>query len=155
MPGRAVTAVQFVVKNWPRIAAAFATVNLFLQRNPTISARVREQLEDIQKRLVALQHRRSDAGRIRGMLDIVRDVARELEAQDEGSSVAAAAWLRRADTIERGVRLAEAQPRQEQKRTLARFKADAEALLAELVEATARTEADPAPAPPEVEPPTP
>jgi hypothetical protein len=142
---------RFAVKNAPRVFAALGALDVFLKKNPAVSTWLRKQLDEIPKRLAAVQKRRGDAARIRGMLDIVRTVAQELDAQTSGRSTAdAATWIRRADDIELRVRLAEAQPRPDQKKTLAGLKAEAEALLADLIE-EARVRSLPATAPDEAE----
>jgi hypothetical protein len=149
------TAVKFVVKNGPKIVAALGTVSVFLKNHPEIPAWFREQLDDIPKRISAAQARRTDAARIRGMLDIIRDVAREAEVNEADPSTAdAATWIRRADEIELRVRLAEALPRPEQKKTLARLRTETEALLAERIDAVTGAPPVPASDSPSDEPPT-
>jgi hypothetical protein len=136
---------RFAVRNWPKILAAVGALNAFLKEHPGVSTWLREQLDDIGKRVVAVQARRGDAARIRGMLDIIRDVAREWDAhQGDRSTADAAPWLRRADDIELGVRLAEKQARPDQKRTLVRLRAETDALLADLLQAMARARSLPA-----------
>lgn len=152
MPADARAVWRFAVKNWPKAVAALGALRVFLKDHPEISKWLREQFDDIAQRVVAVQKRRGDAARIRGILDIIRDVAREWGVQKGDPSTAdAALWLRRADDIELGVRLAEQQPRPDQKRTLARLGAEADALLADLLQAMARVRSLPAPEPPEDE----
>jgi hypothetical protein len=130
---------RFVVKNWPQIVSALTAANRYLKDHPGLQDWWRERLTEVSKRIVAVQQRRGDAARIRGMLDIIRDVARELdEHAADRSRVDAAGWTRRADDIELGVRLAESQARPERRRTLARLKTETDALLAEVVDAIAR-----------------
>jgi hypothetical protein len=143
---------RFVVKNWPQIVAALGTANTFLKEHPGLQDWWRERLNDVSKRVAAVQQRRGDAARIRGMLDIIRDVAHELDASAaDPSRVDAAGWTRRADDIELGVRLAESQARPERRRTLARLKTETDALLADVIDAIARVRALPEGGTPEVQ----
>ena len=129
---------QFVVKNWPRALAALKELDTFLKAHPGVPTWLRGRLDDIRRRIDAVQKRRGDAARIRGMLDIIRTESRELAAHEgHRSATDPAAWIRRADTIDHRVRLAEVQDRPEQRRTLARLKAEADLLLADLIDATA------------------
>jgi hypothetical protein len=137
---------RFVVKNWPQIVAALTTANRFLKDHPDLQAWWRQRLNDVSARVVAVQRRRSEAARIRGVLDIIRDVAHELEThQEDHPGFEAAPWVRRADDIELGVRLAETQARAEQRRTLGRLRTETDALLAQLLDATARLRSLPVP----------
>jgi hypothetical protein len=79
------------------------------------------------------------AAKIRGTLDLIRDVAND--AQQAETSFLAAPWIARADDIALGVRLAEQQDRPKQKETLADLKTRTDALLAELLETVARLHA--------------
>jgi hypothetical protein len=154
VPSNVGTMWRFLVKNWPKIIAAIGTLDLFLKNHPGIPAWFRERLDEIPKRIVAVQKRHGDAAKIRGMLDIIRDVAHQLDAHEgaQATTDAAASWIRRADDIELGVRLAESQARTEQKKTLARLRTETDALLAELIDAIARVRALPASEPPDDEP---
>jgi hypothetical protein len=72
------------------------------------------------------------------MLDILRDVVHDLDAHDASrSSIDPAEWLGHADNIERRVRLAEAQSRPAQRRSLAALRAETDGLLAALIDRTA------------------
>jgi hypothetical protein len=141
------TVFRLVVKNAPKIGVALQAVNVFLKANPAISTWARERLTAVPKQVAAVQKRHGDAAKIRGMLDIVREVAGELEAHasDAAGPVVAAPWVQRADDIERGVRLAEKQSPPERRKSFARLKEQADALLAELLEATTRVQTVPAP----------
>lgn len=134
----------FVVTNWPRIAGAIGTMDRFLKEHPDISAWFRERLDEVRKQLIAVQQRRGDAARIRGMLDILRDVVRDLEARPAARPVIdASEWIGHAENIERRVRLAEAQSRPEQRKSLARLRAETDGLLAALIDETARVQPRP------------
>jgi hypothetical protein len=146
-----------VAKNSPRVVAAVKELDAFLKEHPGIPTWLRDQADTMRKRLIAVQQRRGDAARIRGILDIVRSEAHELGRHEGGGAIDTAAWIGRADNIERRVRLAENQDRSDQRKTLARLRAEAGALLADLIEAVARTqfppgaaalEDDPGPQPP-------
>jgi hypothetical protein len=146
------TALRLAVKNAPRIIAAVGALSVFLKNHPEIPARARETLEGIPKRITTVLQRHGDAAKIRGILGIIRDVAGELST--DGTSephIDAAAWTARADSIERRVRLAEAQPRAEQKRTLAGLLSEAEVLLAEFIQATSETKPSSTPGAPDGE----
>jgi hypothetical protein len=144
MPSTAGAIVKAAVKHGPKIAAGVITFVAFVKENPAITTWLREHLGDIPKRLNEVNARHGDAAKFRGMLEIIRDVARELDAHaGDQPTTHAATWLEHADKIELGVRLAEAQPRPEQKRTLARLRTETEELLAELLQATAGVQTDP------------
>ena len=144
------TALRLAVKNAPKIIAAIGALSVFLKNHPDISTRARETLEGIPKRLTTVLQRHGDAAKIRGILGIIRDVAGELDAPaTSGPRIDAGEWLAKADGIERRVRLAEAQPRAEQKKTLAGLLSEAEALLADFIQATADTKPSSPPKPPD------
>lgn len=146
------TALRLAVKNAPKIIAAIGALSVFLKNHPDISTRARETLEGIPKRLTTVLQRHGDAAKIRGILSIIRDVAGELDSDSAaGPRIDAVEWTARADGIERRVRLAEAQPRAEQKRTLAGLLSEAEVLLAEFIQATSETKPSSAPKPPDAE----
>lgn len=132
-------AVTFVVKNGPAALAAGARLITFLKDHPALPTWFRDQADDLRKRVAEILKRRGDAPRIRGMLDIIRDVAHQMEAHGpEGSGATAASWIAQADNIEQRVRLAEAQLGATQKKTLARIATETDELLAALIEETAR-----------------
>jgi len=134
------TALRLAVKNAPRIIAAVGALSVFLKNHPDLSTRARETLEAVPKRFTAALQRHGDAAKTRGILGIIRDVAGELDVPGaSGPKIDATEWLAKADGIERRVRLAEAQPRPEQKKTLAGLLSEAEALLADFIQATADT----------------
>jgi hypothetical protein len=147
---------RFVGSNWPRVVAAFKEVDAFLKAHPDVPDWLRGRFEDIRKRIAEAQQRRSDAGKIRAMLEIVRVEARELEARGRHEPpIDAASWIRRADNLERRVRLAEHLNQPEQRKTLARLRAEADALVGELIDATATVRSLPASGQSEGEPPAP
>jgi hypothetical protein len=138
MEGDARGVSRFVAKNWPRVVVALKEVETFLKDHPEVPNRLRRQLDDIRKRLDAVQNLRGDAARIREMLNVVRSEARDLDGPGGTQSTAGAArWTSRADNIERRVRLAELQDQPAQKNTLAGLRAEAGVLIAELIDATA------------------
>jgi hypothetical protein len=98
-----------------------------------------------------VQQRRGDAAKIRAILEIIRSEAREFEAQGL-HRIDADSWIQRADTIERRVRLAEVLDERNRKKTLGRLRTEADALVADLIDATAIVPSTPAPQPPEDEP---
>jgi hypothetical protein len=127
---------QLLVKHWPKIVAALTLFETFIKNHPGLPVWLKAQFEEVSKRVIAAQKRRGAAARIRGMLAIIRDVARDLDAHDgEQSTTDAANWIRRADDIELGVRLAETQARADQKKTLNRLRGETDTLLADLLEA--------------------
>lgn len=129
---------QFLSKNWPHIVRALQAVDAFLKIHPGVSTWIRQQLEEIRGRVVSVQKRRGEAAKIRGMLEIVKDVALELDTHAGHLSTAdATTWIRRADDIERGVRIAETQARPDRKKSLARLRAETDVLLAEVIDAMA------------------
>jgi hypothetical protein len=144
VPADAATIWKFMVRNWPRIAAAVGTIDTFLKEHPGVPAWFRERLGDVRVQLLAVQQRRGEAARIRGMLGILRDVAQDLDAHDATRPrVDAAEWLGHADNIERRVRLAEAQSRAERRKSLERLRAETDGLLAALIDATAHARSVP------------
>ena len=126
-----------IAKNWPKIISTLGLVVKIAHDNPGIPDWFRKRLIDLPRRLDDLQKRRGQAAKIRGVLDVIKDVARDAQLADDGS-VDAASFIRRADSIERGVLLAEAQARAERKVTLKRLKDDTAALLTELLGVVAR-----------------
>jgi hypothetical protein len=147
MPTPATAIWRIAVKNWPelvkngpKVVAAVGALSQFLKDHPDIPTWLRQRLDDVPKRVISVQKRHGDASRIRGNLDIVRDVARDAEKAD-GRTVQAAGYVARADGIERGVRLAEALARPEQRTALAQLKTRTDALLAELIDAVAQVDA--------------
>lgn len=129
--------LKLVVKYGPKLVKATTLVAQFLIANPAIPNWLRDHLDDLPDRLKLIQKQHGDAAKIRGMLGIIRDVSGALQAHDE-STVEVAAWLHRADKMELAVRLAEAQPRSEGKKTLKRLLTETGDLLAELLEATTK-----------------
>jgi hypothetical protein len=144
MPSPVGTVITLMTKAWPllvtygpRVLTAFTVVSKFAADNPLIPKWFRERLEHLPNRLNEVQKRHGDAAKIRGTLDIIRDVARD--AQTANEPVDAALYVSRADRIERGVKLAETRDRQEQKPLLGKLKADTDALLADVLEAVSGT----------------
>jgi hypothetical protein len=132
-------AVKFIVKNGPKAMAAAAALMAFLKDHPALPSWFRHQADELRKRIAKIPERHGDAARIRGMLDIIRDVAQQTEAHGpQGSGATAASWIARADNIEQRVRLAEAQQGATRKKTLARIATETDELLAALIEETAR-----------------
>ncbi len=125
-----------LVRHWPRVVATLGVVVKFVQDHPEIPAWFRTRLEDVPKRLADVQRRRGLPARIRGTLDIVRDVALDA-AQAHGGHVTAEEYLRRADGIDRGVRLAEALPHPARREQLGRLKEQTDVLLSDLLEVVA------------------
>lgn len=145
MPGGARALWRLGVKFGPRLVAVITAASAFIASHPEVPAWFRRRLENVQEKIAAAQQQRGDAAKIRAMLTIIREVAGELDAHDgEQPSTDPATWLRRADSIDRGVRLAEAQPRPDQKKTLARLRTETGDLLAELIEVTTPTYSAPA-----------
>ncbi len=137
---------RFVVQNWPRAREAFKEVDAFLKDHPAVPLWFRGRVEDLRKRFEVAQLQRSDAGRIRATLEIVRTEVRGVQGQpDPALVVDPTSWLQRADNIERRVRLAEAQSKPEQRKTLARLRAEADALIADLIDESAADAARPTP----------
>ncbi len=129
--------VPLLVKHWPKVVQTIPVVVRFVQDNPAVPAWFRERLADVPRRLAAAYARRSPAARIRATLEIVRDVARDAERAD-ASRMTAKHYLDRANGIERGVRLAEAQSRPQQGTTFERLTKETDALLADLLEVVAQ-----------------
>jgi hypothetical protein len=127
VPGQVGKLVKLAVKHGPKLVSAIGLLATFMKNNPGIPSWFRKQLDDVNKRVV------------RGMLDIVKDVASKLREHDrERSGADADRWIERADSIGHRVRLAEALPKASQKKTLAGLLSETEALLAELIDALAR-----------------
>jgi hypothetical protein len=146
MPSPAGTVLSLLTRAWPlllkygpKAVAAFGVLSKFVADNPRIPTWFRERLEHLPTRLSDVQRRPGDAAKIRGTLEIIRDVARDAQKADE--RVDAEDYVNRADRIERGVKLAETQDRREQRALLGKLKADTDALLAELLEAVSGTPA--------------
>ena len=134
-----VKAWPLIVKYGPKVVAALPLVLKFVQDHPDVPNWFRERMSGVPKRLVAIQARVGTAARIRGTLDLIRDVARD--AQEAETSFQATPWVERADDIALGVRLAEKQDRPKQKETLGGLKTRTDDLLAELLESVARLHA--------------
>lgn len=144
MPSPASALFSLVMRSWPllvkygpKAVAAVTVLIKFVTETPGIPDWFRDRLEDLPKRMSDVQKRRGDAAKIRGTLEIIRDVARDAETADE--RIDGAGYALRADRIERGVKLAETQDRQEQKVLLSRLSTDTNALLAEVLEAVSGT----------------
>ncbi len=131
-----VRAWPLVVKYGPRVVAVLPHFVKFFQDHQEIPNWFRDRMGGVPKRLVAIQARVGTAARIRGTLDLIRDVSRD--AQQAETSFDATPWVGRADDIALGVRLAEKQDRPKQKETLAGLKSRTDDLLAELLESVAR-----------------
>jgi hypothetical protein len=142
---------RFVGTNWPKAVAALKEVDTFLKEHPGVPTWVRGRFADIRRRIDAVQQRRGDAAKIRAILEIIRSEAREFEAQGL-HRIEADSWIQRADNIERRVRLAEVLDERDRKKTLGRLRTEADALVADLIDATAIVPSTPAPQPPEDEP---
>ncbi|MGN6444487.1 hypothetical protein [Amnibacterium sp.] len=145
MPGtaRAVLAMAakagpLILKYGPRVAGAVAVLTKFAHDNPGIPAWFRARLRDVPQQMEDVQHRHGDAAKIAGTLGIIRDVARDAKTADE--RIDAEGYVLRADRLERGLRLVEAQEGHERKQRLTQLKADTDALLAEVLEAVTRGE---------------
>ena len=136
---------RFIGTNWPKAVAALKEVDAFLKEHPDVPTWLRRRFDDIRKRIETIPQRRGDAAKIRAMLDIVRTEARDFEAQG-GHRIDAASWAQRADNLERRVRLAEVLNQPEQRTALARLRAEADALVGDLIDATATVQSLPAPA---------
>lgn len=137
---------RFVVQNWPRAREAFKEVDAFLKEHPAVPLWFRGRVEDLRKRFQAAQLRSSDAGRIRATLEIVRAEVQGGQSQPGSALVLdPVSWLQRADHIERRVRLAEAQSKPEQRKSMERLRAEADALIAALIDETATDATRPAP----------
>jgi hypothetical protein len=148
---------RFIGTNWPRAVAALKEVDAVLKEHPDVPTWVRGRFDDIRKRIETIPQRRGDAAKIRAVLEIVRTEAREFEVQG-GHRIDAASWARRADNLERRVRLAEVVKQPEQKAALTRLRVEADALVGDLIDATASVPALPMHQPqegelPEAEPP--
>jgi hypothetical protein len=159
------TVLSLVTKAWPLVlkygpkaVAALTVVTKFVSDNPKVPEWFRKRIEDLPNRLSDVQKKRGDAAKIRGTLEIIREVA--LDAQRADASVDAGAYVARADRIERGVRLAETQERGDQKPLLAKLKSDTDSLLAAVLEDVsgdpkpAASSHEPERAPEPAEPPT-
>ena len=130
-----------IVKNGPKVVAAVGVLSQYLKDHPDIPTWLRQRLTAIPDRVIAEQRKHGEAAKIRGNLGIVRDVARDAE-KAAGSPVQASSYVARADGIERGVKLAEALTRSEQKAALAQLRTRTDALLAELIDAVAQVDPD-------------
>ena len=128
-----------IVKNGPKVVAAVGVLSQYLKDHPDIPTWLRQRLTAVPERIVREQRKHGEAAKIRGNLDIVRDVARDAE-KAAGSPVPPSSYIARADGIDRAVRLAEAMSRSEQKSALAQLRTRTDALLAELIDAVAQVE---------------
>lgn len=152
MAGTAKVVWDLAVKYGPKLGAALAVLWTFLKENPNIPTWLSKQLREIAERTKVLS-KRGHAARIRGTLDIIRDVAREVDAHDgEAPGTDIGTWVSHADSIGHRVRLAEALPKPQRKETLARLLTESEALLADLISALTSIRSAPATALPEDEP---
>lgn len=145
MPSPVRAMVSLVTKSWPLLVkygpqalTAVSVLTKFVTDNPAVPAWFRDRLRDVPKRMNAVQKRHGEAAKIRGTLEIIRDVAQDAHTAD--ARINAADYRSRADRIELGVRLAETQDRQARKIQLGRLKADTDALLAELLESVSGTQ---------------
>jgi hypothetical protein len=136
--------VKLLMKHGPKALEWGNALAEFIRKNPNLPVWTRKQIDGMSKRLKELSLQRGDAAKVRGMLEIIRDGARKLEAHGGvRPETAAAPWLERADNINLRIDLAVAQPKAEQKRSLAGLKSEATTLLAELIEATERAGSTP------------
>lgn len=126
--------IDFVRKHWKAIGAAFTLISKFLADHPEIPARVRDQIDRMQKRIAEQVSKPDPEAQIRGVLDVVRD-----EARSAGDGFASDPWLRKSDSIERDLRLAKVQDRAARKKTLSRLRGESDQLVADLLLALART----------------
>lgn len=133
--------VPLIVKHWPKILMAVGALTKFVNDHPDLPDRFRKQLSALPDRIADAQRRRGDAAKIRGTLDIVRDVARD--AQEAEHAFESATWIRRADDIALGVRLAEELDRPQRKPALAKLKAQTDTLLADLIDTVAHLHSGP------------
>jgi hypothetical protein len=130
--------VKLVVKHGPQVSRALAYALDFIKQNPNAPVWVRTRLQDLVKRLQELR-KKKDAKRIRGTLEVVRDVARDAGTQSPlPSPTGAKSWAARADNIGHRVRLAEAMPKAQKKVALALLVTETDALLADLLESIAK-----------------
>ena len=126
------------MKHGPQLLAAAGAISAFVKQNPSLPAWAKERLSGVASQLDRVNKRRGDAEQIRGKLEIVRKEAEDVQSEAAGPSPdGSATWLQRANDIERALRLAEQQEKTAQKRTLTRLKADADALLAEVIDTIA------------------
>ena len=130
---------KILIKHGPAAMKWISVVAVPLAKNPDILEWAQKQFQDISRRMDEVSKQHGDAAKTRGMLSVVRDVARNLEANDPGKDETRAdLWIQRADKIELRVQLAEAQPRTPKKKALTALKAEATSLLAALSDVTAR-----------------
>jgi len=130
---------KIVIKHGPTAVKWISRAADLLVKNSQMVEWAQKQFEDISRRMHDVSKQHGDAAKTRGMLSVVRDVARALEANDPGKDETHAdQWIQRADKIELRVQLAEAQPRTPKKKALSELKAEATALLATLSDVTAR-----------------
>ena len=132
MAGRAQAVFQFALKHGPKMGEALAVLVSFIKANPDLPAVLRERLVDISRRINALS-KRGGAAKINGMLDIIRDFARDASPAGADSRVDAGLWMSRVDSIRHRVRLASALPRPAQKKNLALLMTETENALADLI----------------------
>lgn len=138
MPADVGAFAKLIMKHGPKAVEWTNAVADFIRKNPELPAWAGKQLEDLAKQAKRLSKRRDDAEKIRKVLERVGDGARNLQTHaGEQPGFEAAPWLKRAENIELRVRLAAAEPKSEQKKTLAQLNAEALALLADLSVATA------------------
>lgn len=136
--------LKLAIKHGPKLGVAATALGAFLSKNPEVAAWLRERASTMPTQLAEVRKRRGDAAQIRGMLEIVRDVAGKLrvdgaDGADGGAGAdgaTSADWLRRADDIDLAVQLAERMGQPERRKALARLKTRSEALLDDLIEAT-------------------
>lgn len=130
-------AIELAKKYGPQLGTAVAAIGTFLAKNPKVSTWAQEHLDDLPKRLAVVLQRRGDAAKIRGVLEVTRDSVRTLRSKDaERVRDVADGWVTRADDLELVVGLAEHLGASERRRTLARLRTKADALLAEVIEFT-------------------
>lgn len=131
---------RFVIKNGPALVLKYGptalkvvrNIQAFVKDHPTIPTWVQTRLNDIARQIEVVRKRNGDAAQIRGLMDIIRTQAL---ASDVSGDVAE--WVKRADSIDLRVGLAERLSPPLQKTTLEGLKAEGEALLAEFIGALA------------------
>lgn len=140
--GRAGAVWQVLVQNAPKVFAALQLAERFLTDHPEVPTWVRRRVHDVGDRIAQAQARRSEAARIRGTLEIVRETAQDLSARDD-LEARTGMWLRRADDIERALRLAESRAKRERKKMVVSLKVRTDTLAADLVEVLTDVEVPP------------
>ena len=126
--------LKLALKWGPQVADVVRQVRRYAEAHPEQADQARKQLERLLSR--AGQSRRGGFGSTtREMLDSVRAAADDVdksETADDQARLETDDWRRRADSIERALRLAEARPGADGKRMLKQVFTRAQALMAEV-----------------------